>query len=50
MVEQQIAITAKEGVSWAQIFYYTAGGGAAIAVTVKTWLVIYNRWKNRKKT
>jgi len=49
MVEQQIAITAKDGLTIAQIFYYVAGGGAAVAVAVKTWLVIYKRFRNRKK-
>ncbi len=45
MVEQNIA---KDGLTLAQIFYYAAGGGAAVAVAVKTWLTVYRRWKNRK--
>lgn len=46
-MQEQLAITAKDGLTIAQIFYYVAGGGAAVAVAVKTWLVVYKRWKNR---
>lgn len=37
-----------DGLTIAQIFYYAAGGGAAVAVAVKTWLTVYRRWKNKR--
>ena len=45
---QQVVKTVEDGLTWAQIFYYAAGGGAAIAVGVKTWLTVWRRWKNKK--
>lgn len=44
----QVIVTPDDGLTFAQIFYYAAGGGAAVAVAVKTWLTIYRRWKNKR--
>jgi hypothetical protein len=45
MVEQNIA---KDGITIAQIFYYTGGGLAGLAVAVKTVMIILKRLKNKK--
>lgn len=42
----QIAVTPDDGLTIAQIFYYAAGGAAAVAVAIKTWLVILKRRKD----
>jgi len=47
-MEQQIAqMTVEQGMSWAQIFYYGMGGLAALAVAVKTMLVVVRRWRKK---
>jgi hypothetical protein len=45
---QDVLVPIDDGLTIAQIFYYVAGGGAAVAVAVKTWLTVYRRWKNKK--
>lgn len=43
-MEQAIAkLTVEQGMSWAQIFYYSMGGLAALAVAVKTVFVVIKR-------
>ena len=46
---QDTVMPIEDGLTWAQIFYYAAGGAAAVAVAVKTWLVVWKRWKNKKE-
>ncbi len=41
----QVTMTPDDGLTIAQIFYYLAGGAAAVAVAVKTWIVILKRRK-----
>jgi hypothetical protein len=41
----QMVVTPDDGLTLAQIFYYVAGGGAALAVGIKTWLTILKRRK-----
>jgi hypothetical protein len=45
---QEMLAPIDDGLTIAQIFYYVAGGGAAVAVAVKTWLTVYRRWKNKR--
>jgi len=42
-VAPEVLQHAEDGLTWAQIFYYAAGGAAAVAVAIKTWLVILKR-------
>ena len=42
----QVIQHADDGLTLAQIFYYAGGGLAAIAVAIKTWLVIFKKRKD----
>jgi hypothetical protein len=44
--EQMTRMTVQQGVSWAQIFYYSMAGLAGLAMAIKTYLVIRKRRKN----
>jgi len=39
----------EQGLTWTQIFFYWAGGLAAIAATIKTTIVICRRLGKRKR-
>lgn len=42
---QRIVKTVDDGLTWAQIFYYTGGGIAGLAVAIKTLMVYLKRRK-----
>jgi len=42
---QDTMMPIEDGLTWAQIFYYTAGGLAGLAVAIKTAMVFIKRRK-----